>query len=111
MKILAFSDWRVQDVQDAIALTKSVPEPVDLIVYAGDDLARFEVSGRNYFNELAGHSKAGVLLAVAGNDDNSAQKAILAKDSVWDLFERPFALGDTVFLGVEGSTRGPGNLQ
>jgi Icc-related predicted phosphoesterase len=111
MRILAFSDWRTQDVKDAIALAKREPEPVDVIVYAGDDLTRFRAAGRNYFSELAALSRAGVLLAVAGNDDFFEQKVILAEGAVLDLYERPFVYGETGFLGVEGSTSGPGNLQ
>jgi Icc-related predicted phosphoesterase/uncharacterized protein YprB with RNaseH-like and TPR domain len=110
MNILAFSDWRVQDVQNAIDLVKSVGEPVDVIVYAGDDLTRFEAPARSYFSELAGLCKAGVLLAVAGNDDGPEQKAILAKGNVRDLYECPFVYRDTVFVGVEGATSGPGYL-
>src|SRR5439155_11735446 len=111
MKVLAFSDWRTQNVKDAIELTKRLSEPVDVIVYAGDDLARFERLGTNCFSELAECSKAGVLLAVAGNDDSDEQKAILARTNVRDLYESPFVYGDTAFVGVEGSTRGPGFLQ
>jgi predicted phosphodiesterase len=72
MKILAFSDWRTQGVQEAIELAKRQADLVDLIVYAGDDLGRFKAEGINYFSELAKYSKAGVLLAVAGNDDDFA---------------------------------------
>jgi Icc-related predicted phosphoesterase/uncharacterized protein YprB with RNaseH-like and TPR domain len=111
LRILAFSDWRVQDPQDAVQYVKALREPVDIIAYAGDDLMRFERRDVNYFSELARLCRAGVLLAVAGNDDTSEQKVVLSKQNVWDLCKQPFIYGDTAFLGVEGSTRGPGCLQ
>jgi Icc-related predicted phosphoesterase/uncharacterized protein YprB with RNaseH-like and TPR domain len=111
LRILAFSDWRVQDPKDAVQYAKALQEPVDIIVYAGDDLMRFEQPGVNYFSELARLCKAGVLLAVAGNDDTSEQKIVLSKQNVWDLCKQPFIYGGIAFLGVEGSTRGPGFLQ
>jgi len=111
MKILAFSDWRTQSIQDAIELAKREADTVDIIVYAGDDLARFSSVGINYFSELAKYSKAGVLLAVAGNDDSSQQKEILKGNNVRDLYDQPYVYRDVAFIGVEGSTSGPGSLR
>ncbi|KKM71500.1 hypothetical protein LCGC14_1429930 [marine sediment metagenome] len=41
MKILAFSDWRVQDIEQFIDYLERLKEKPDVIVYAGDDLERF----------------------------------------------------------------------
>ncbi len=41
MKILAFSDWRVQDIELFIDYLERLKEKPDVIVYAGDDLDRF----------------------------------------------------------------------
>ncbi len=60
LRIFFFSDWRVQSLELAEELIQSVA-PVDVIVYGGDDLARFvpppevpatmTVAGRTYFPE------------------------------------------------------------
>ncbi len=41
MKILAFSDWRVQNIEQFIDYLERLKEKPDVIVYAGDDLKRF----------------------------------------------------------------------
>ena len=41
MKILAFSDWRVQNIEQFIDYLERLKEKPDVIVYAGDDLDRF----------------------------------------------------------------------
>lgn len=41
MKILAFSDWRVQDIEHFIDYLGRLDEKIDVIVYAGDDIRRF----------------------------------------------------------------------
>lgn len=41
MKILAFSDWRVQDIEQLIDYLRRLEEKPDVIVYAGDDIRRF----------------------------------------------------------------------
>ncbi|KKM72788.1 hypothetical protein LCGC14_1416990 [marine sediment metagenome] len=41
MKIVAFSDWRVQNIEHFIEYLKGLKEKPDVIVYAGDDLERF----------------------------------------------------------------------
>ncbi|KKK96748.1 hypothetical protein LCGC14_2659680, partial [marine sediment metagenome] len=41
MKIVAFSDWRVQNIEHFIEYLKGLKAKPDVIVYAGDDLERF----------------------------------------------------------------------
>ena len=60
LRIFFFSDWRIQSLELAEELIQSVA-PVDVIVYGGDDVARFApppevpatmiVAGRTYFPE------------------------------------------------------------
>jgi Icc-related predicted phosphoesterase len=60
LRILFFSDWRIQSLELAEVLIQSVA-PLDVIVYGGDDVARFApppevpatmtVAGRIYFPE------------------------------------------------------------
>ena len=46
LRILAFSDWRIQKINDVFLFVQKI-EPVDLIIYAGDDICRFQ--GRKVF--------------------------------------------------------------
>src|SRR6266851_2155092 len=60
LRIFFFSDWRIQSLDLAEELIQSVA-PVDVIVYGGDDVARFvpppevpatiTIAGRTYFPE------------------------------------------------------------
>ena len=79
LKILAFSDYRVQNIELLIEFLQKMRTKPDLILYGGDDVDRFveykrELKTdkrkiiRNYFEEIATYSKLG-LCAVNGNDD------------------------------------------
>jgi len=127
MKILAFSDWRIQNIEKLIEYVKELSEKPDFIIYAGDDIGRFNkipekelpkpfqkmyaenFPNKNYFEELAKNSRYG-LLAVAGNDDLPfIVKAIYGKN-VFNIYTQPFVFEDYVFVGIEGSTKSPGLL-
>lgn len=41
LRILAFSDYRVQKIEDLISFLRRLKEKPDLIIYAGDDVDRF----------------------------------------------------------------------
>jgi hypothetical protein len=43
MRIVAFSDWRVQPIDVLFEIIKDI-DNVDVVVYAGDDLDRFDNS-------------------------------------------------------------------
>jgi len=83
-------------------------QPLDFILYAGDDVARFQDGGTNYFAELSKLTKQGKVLAVIGNDDIPDVRRVLDAEGVHDLHEDPFSLGDFGFIGLEASTCGPG---
>ena len=127
MKILAFSDWRIQNIEKLIEYVKGLNEKPDFIVYAGDDIGRFnKISYRelpepfkkiyadvfpdkNYFEELAKYSKHG-LLAVAGNDDFPFIVDAINGKNVFNIYKKPIVFCDYVFAGIEGSTKPPGIL-
>lgn len=48
IRILAFSDWRVQDYDDLLQFIKQIPT-CDVVVYAGDDLDRLIASQDTVF--------------------------------------------------------------
>lgn len=82
MRILAFSDWRVQKISDIFSFVQDLEDPVDFILYGGDDIGRFEEEGVNYFTELSKYTKQGKVLSVVGNDDFPDVKRILKSKNV-----------------------------
>jgi len=126
MRILAFSDWRIQNIEMLIKYIEELDQEPDVIVYAGDDIERFNkipvakipkdfreifVNGANtnYFEKIAKYSKHG-LVAVAGNDDPPFITNAIRGKNVYNIFEKPLIIDDYAFIGQEGSTRGPGYL-
>lgn len=111
MRILAFSDWgRVQSIEELIEYAKRLDKKPDVIVYAGDDIDRFNnlnsTSTKNYLEELASYSKYG-LLAVAGNEDFADMTAAISGHNVHNLYLKSFPLGGYVFVGLEGTPTPP----
>lgn len=110
-RILCFSDWRSQRIADVFAFIEKFKQrtgkDIDLIIYAGDDVDRFQEGNKNYFSELAALTTQKKLLAVMGNDESPVYKNILSAPGVIDLHEKSFKLGKYVFIGQEGSTKGP----
>lgn len=106
VRILAFSDWRVQKIDDVFRFAGGI-EPVDFAVYAGDDIGRFEEEGLNSFSELSKYTKSNQVLAVIGNDDFYVQKRVLRGDGIHDLYDRSFIYHNFAFIGLESVTRGP----
>ena len=51
MKIIAFSDWRVQNIERLITFIKGLRSKPDVIVYSGDDIS--SVSLLRFTNILA----------------------------------------------------------
>ncbi len=67
LRIVAFSDYRVQDHSLLLEFIRTLQPTPNLILYAGDDVERFHTGSRNFFEELAALSTHG-LCAVVGND-------------------------------------------
>lgn len=106
-RILAFSDWRVQDHDDLVHVLERIGS-VDYIIYAGDDLDRFHRDGRNYLQRLSRFATQPMVLAVAGNDDHPAVRdTLLRAPAAHDLHRSPFIDSRFAFLGNEGCTSGP----
>lgn len=107
IKLLAFSDWRIQNIDDVILFLKQT-EPFDLLVYAGDDIGRFQNFEENLFTLLASYTKTKFALAVLGNDDDyEYSKRILKEQGIINLYENSLLYGDYAFIGLESSTSGP----
>jgi Icc-related predicted phosphoesterase len=109
LRLVAFSDWLVQDtslVEEEIA---KFPAKPDVILYAGDDISRFREQGKNLFEDLARCSKYGIC-AVAGNDDFPGIRKSISGQSVFDVHASPVILGDFAVLGAEGAPSAPGFL-
>lgn len=101
LDLIAFSDYRAQDIPTLIAHIDSQPR-AHLILYGGDDLDRFHADGRNYFEELAARSVYG-LCAVAGNDDQESARGYIPGERVYDVHAHPLRLGKFAVVGLEGA--------
>lgn len=109
LRIVAFSDWRVQEVGGLVRFLKDQVKP-DLILYAGDDIQRFRPPGKNLFEQIAKLSRYG-LCAVAGNDDDPATRDLIAGRSVYPVHSRALVLGRFAVVGVEGAPLFPNDTQ
>src|ERR1700730_878263 len=67
LRLVAFSDYRVQDISLLLDFIKELEPAPNLILYAGDDVERFHTNSENLFERLAATSTHG-LCAVLGND-------------------------------------------
>src|SRR6266545_5663267 len=102
LDILAISDIRSQPLSDLLAHVGRLHNRPDLIIYAGDDVARFRDGERNDFEELASLSRFG-LVGVIGNDDGPAARRFLAGRHVFDVHHQPVRIGDILIVGIEGA--------
>jgi predicted phosphodiesterase len=107
VRILAFSDWRVQDYDDLLQFIKNVPT-CDIIVYAGDDLDRL-IASQDAVRQAVEMTAEGRLLFVAGNDDVPEDRELLGElPFCHDLHKTPYKFENFVFLGLEGTERREG---
>jgi len=114
LRLAAFSDYRVQDIEVLIDELSKLEPPADIvlyagddILYAGDDIKRFRPSFRkNLFEMLACCARYG-LCAVAGNDDEPPVQKLISGKSVFNVHSSPVILGGYAFLGVEGAPERP----
>ena len=118
LRIIALSDYRVQDISLLLDFVKTVDPKPNLILYAGDDVERFHAKGRNFFEELASLSTHG-LCAVLGNDppenedseedaiqaipDTKTLRSYIRGTNVHEVHETPFVIGKYAVIGSEGS--------
>ena len=108
LNIMAFSDCRIQPLEWFVSWVQEFGGQLDLILYAGDDIARFRPDSKtNYFEQLAALTRYG-LCAVAGNDDVPKQRTLISGRKVYDVHRRPVLLGDYCILGLEGAPDRPG---
>ncbi len=121
LRIVAFSDYRVQDLSLLVEFVKTLQPTPNLILYAGDDVERFHSGKINFFEQLAALSTHG-LCAVLGNDppqqdptndnkgirfipDPKALRAYIKGLNVYNVHETPLVLGDYAMIGSEGAPR------
>lgn len=103
LRVLAFSDCRVQDLDAIISWIVGRPEKPDLIIYAGDDVRRFVPDPKtNYFEQLAALSTHGIV-AVVGNDDLPEYRNLIGGHKVYEIHSRPVTIGRFLVVGVEGA--------
>lgn len=101
LRVVAFSDWRVQDIGALIRFIRAQKKP-DLILYAGDDIRRFRPARKNHFKEIAKLSRFG-LCAVAGNDDPADTRKLITGRNVYPVHSCALVLGPFAILGADGA--------
>ena len=119
LRIVAFSDYRVQDISLLLDFVKALHPRPNLILYAGDDVERFHTQSENLFEQLAATSTHG-LCAVLGNDPPQEDEESRSKDlyvvpntrvlrrfirgtGVHNVHETPLIIGDYAVIGSEGA--------
>jgi len=118
LRIVAFSDYRVQDISLLLDFVKKLLPTPNLILYAGDDVERFHSRNDNLFEQLAALSTHG-LCAVLGNDagedeqsgdeevrvipDTKTLRARISGVNVYNVHENPVVLGGYAVIGSEGA--------
>ncbi len=105
LRLIAFSDFRVQDLDSLVRFLKSQVQP-DLILYGGDDVRRFHETGANLFERLAEISRYGIC-AVAGNDDPPDLRNLITGRNVYAVHSCPLVLGPFGIVGIEGAPQFP----
>lgn len=135
LRILAFSDYRIQDIDLLVDFIQKMQKKPDIILYAGDDIDRFVEHKliksarrtiwikrgkirrriqsikqgkmiRNRFEEIASLSKLG-FCAVIGNDDFPNVREYIHGKNVHSVQESPFIFGNYAVIGIEGAIDDP----
>jgi RNase_H superfamily len=103
LRLFFTSDWRIQP-QSLLEDLVSAAGTLDLVLYGGDDVARFFHPGleQNLFVKLAVHATQG-LAGVVGNDCTPRDRAAYSAPGVRDIHRMPFAVGGWGFIGLEGA--------
>jgi uncharacterized protein YprB with RNaseH-like and TPR domain len=118
LRIVAFSDYRVQDTAVLLNYLREMQPAPDLLLYAGDDVERFRNGSQNLFAQLAGIATHG-LCAVVGNDTETSEegrlkrirfvdevrkaRAYIQGREVYNAHCSPLIIGNYAVIGNEGS--------
>jgi Icc-related predicted phosphoesterase len=108
LRLVAFSDYRVQDIELLIEELSKLQPRADLILYAGDDIERFRPpGGRNLFEAIGAQARYG-MCAVVGNDEAPSARKLVSGEAVLNVHLLPAKLGSYAILGLEGAPNRPG---
>lgn len=118
LRLVVFSDYRVQDIPLLVEFVKNLQPTPQLLLYAGDDVERFQEDSRNLFEELAATTLHG-LCAVIGNDSATehedaderirifdevmATRAFIKGANVHNVHCEPVVIGNYAVIGIEGA--------
>lgn len=104
MRILAFSDWRIQLIEPLYEIVSNIEPSLDLILYGGDDVRRFVSPSCNHFHGLAQAADAD-LGFVLGNDDhpNGLSNLQIETSRVTDLHRNPLTMDEHTVIGQSGA--------
>lgn len=95
MDILAFSDWRIQNIELFINYLESLNKTPDIIVYAGDDIRRFNQVPYQYLprkrrNKYRAYTKNRLLKMMMKTGDYSLHSNIKSKKFIDLVIEENF---------------------
>jgi len=118
LRIVAFSDYRIQDIALLLDYLREMQPAPDLLLYAGDDVERFRDGSRNRFTQLAAIATCG-LCAIVGNDTEVGEenrlkriglvdevrkaRAYIQGHDVYNVHRSPLIIGSYAVIGNEGS--------
>ena len=119
LRIVAFSDYRVQDIHLLLNFVQSLDPNPNLILYAGDDVERFHNGSENLLEQLAATTTHG-LCAVVGNYVESVAEDMnrrvlhvslavkrgrdhIKGVNVYNVHTTPLVIGEFAVIGMEGS--------
>ncbi|MHB1665772.1 MAG: ribonuclease H-like domain-containing protein [bacterium] len=100
LRIVFFSDWRIQPLEWIEDILQD-NNPIDLIVYGGDDVARFGDCGINWFERLSKYSIQGVV-AILGNDCEEYHAQYITGHNVKNIYIQGKKIEEYGFIGIQG---------
>src|SRR5260370_2924341 len=119
LRIVAFSDYRVQDISLLLDFVKELQPRPNLVLYAGDDVERFHTESENLFEELAKtstHRLFAVLVFEPPEEaeearnkvvyvvpDTKALRRYIRSAGVYNVHETPLVIGSYAVIGNEGA--------
>jgi uncharacterized protein YprB with RNaseH-like and TPR domain/Icc-related predicted phosphoesterase len=83
MRILAFSDYRIQDIDLLIRSIERIDKPPDLIIYAGDDVRRFAPYSKDFLSGLVNANKGRMIRSLKSKKKPSATDALCINNNLW----------------------------
>lgn len=83
MRILAFSDYRIQDIDLLIRFIERMDKPPDLMIYGGDDVTRFAPYSGDFLSGLINTNKKRLIRSLRAKRKPSAVDILCINNDLW----------------------------